>query len=499
MLVKAHSVAFEGIDLIEISIEVSVLERGYPSFDIVGLPSKVIAESKHRILTALKVSGISIPAKKTVINLAPAGLPKQGAFYDLPIAVCLMSAALKTPIPPNSVFFGELSLDGSLRPSSSAFVAALLALESGYENVFAPKNSLSLSQVFGGINAYEVGDLVSLKEHFVGENLLTRISCVGSTGSKNQESAPRLEHVIGQEKAKRALVISAAGKHNILLEGPPGTGKTMLSRVYKGLLPPLTDQESLEVTKIYSIKGLLKNGEQLLTSRPHRAPHHTTSYAGMIGGGLPVMPGEISLAHKGVLFMDEFPEFSRRVVESLREPLEDGCISITRGAGTYTFPADFTLVGACNPCPCGYFGSKIRECVCSSRQIHNYKKKLSGPILDRMDIYVYVGQVPVSKLSSEVPDKENVIEMETKNSIRRVRALQKTREGAVLRGDTQKLYHLNDNASSLLKRAVSKLHLSMRGYSKTVCVARTIADLENSELVLEGHVLEALQYRCESG
>lgn len=420
MLAKVMSAAVVGLDAVPITVEVDVAAQGLPSFTIVGLPDKSVEESKERVRAAIKNSGADFPAKKITVNLAPADLPKEGPAYDLPIALGILIASeqLKAEIT-GSIFLGELSLDGSLRRIWGVLPCAIMTRDKNFNNIFIPTDNLDEANIINKIGVYPVNNLRQLFDHFASENLPAEASL--KTGkiipSKTQKQIFKVlqndeydfENIKGQENAKRALEVAAAGSHNLLMKGPPGAGKTLMARSYATILPKLSFEESLEVTKIYSVANLLNRENPIIISRPFRSPHHTTSHIGLIGGGNIPRPGEISLAHRGVLFLDEFPEFTRQVLEALRQPMEDGHVTISRAAGSVKFPCRFSLVAAANPCPCGYLGDETKNCVCSPSAITRYQKRISGPILDRIDIHVTVPAVKVEKLTTSSKSESSKI------------------------------------------------------------------------------------------
>jgi len=505
VLAKVRSGASFGVKAIDIEVEVNVASKGFPGFSVVGMPSKAVDESRERVKTAIINSDIDFPLAKITVNLAPADLPKEGSCYDLPIAVGILAAGGEVNLPAEkSYFYGELSLDGTLRHTRGVFLLAILAGEMGVKNIYVPRLCANEACVIAGINVYPVSSLSELILHLRGNKLIKKLDIV-ECDQLLDNNRPEFDfsEILGQETAKRALEIAASGGHNIFMMGPPGSGKTMLSRAVPGILPPLTERESLEVTKIFSITGNIPAGGSLVKNRPFMSPHHTTSMVGLIGGGSIPKPGQISMAHRGVLFLDEFPEFSRKSLEALRQPLEDGKVTISRASGSVTLPAQFMLVAAANPCPCGFLGDDKHVCKCTISQIEHYQKKLSGPILDRIDLHLNVPAVDVDKLIS---DKEMGREKSADVRVRVLAARLKQTdrfakvEGVFTNADMKnkhikKFAKLNNGSKTLLKLAVSKYGLSARSYFRLIKVARTIADLDDSDQILEKHVAEALQYR----
>ena len=503
MLTKVWSVANAGLKAIEVEVEVNVASKGFPGFHIVGLPTKAVDEAKERVRTALVNTGIEIPAKKIVVNLAPADIPKEGSAYDLAMAVGILACKGEVVMPQEkSYFFGEVGLDGKLRHTKGVFLLALLAKEMGVKQIFVPKLSANEASVIGGVKTFPVHDLLQLVRHLKGDRLIEPLKYVEREKVIEEAEVDfDFAEVAGQEQAKRALEIAAAGGHNVFMVGPPGSGKTMLSRALPGILPELTEAEALEVTKIYSVTGNIEPGGGLVRRRPFRAPHHTTSKMGLIGGGTKPMPGEISLAHRGVLFMDELAEYSRSTLEALRQPLEDGIVSVVRVAGTVQFPAKFMLIGAANPCPCGFLNHPKKACKCLPMQVLNYQKRLSGPILDRIDIHVSVPFVEPFKLkeSGEDREKSGVI----RDRVMRARRIQEKRLvaekiycNAEMRNKQIKSYcKLTPDAERLLQQAANQWQLSARSYFRIIKVSQTITDLVGEEGISYNHVAEALQYR----
>lgn len=483
------------------------LSRGLHAFSVVGLPDQAVEESKDRISAAIKNSGFESPKQqnhKIVIALAPAEIKKEGAGLDLGIALAYLLANEEIEFNPQSkMFLGELSLDGTVRPLKGVLALARIAKEKGFESIFVPEENVYEAALVNGIQVYGVGTLRGVIDHLEGKKKL--IASPKTEVKQNFfEAENDFSDIKGNEAAKRALQIAASGNHNIALYGPPGTGKTMLARAFAGILPPLSFDEILEVTEIHSISGNLKG--PILTERPFRSPHHTSSYVSMVGGGSTPKPGEITLAHKGVLFLDEFPEFEGRTIEALRQPLEDRYISVSRARGSAKFPAHFILVAAMNPCPCGNFGVKGKPCICNPLQIQRYKKKLSGPIVDRIDMWIEVSKVLHEQLSEKSSKKESPLMrariIEARNRAK-ARFAQKGNSKISSNGEMTArdiVIHLNllPETKDVLDRAAKQLDLSARSYHKIMKVARTIADLDHSSDILAPHILEAVSYRPKS-
>lgn len=508
MVNKVKTATVIGLNAYKVFVETDVI-NSLPSFSIVGLPDTAINEARDRVRSAIKNSGFTFPAKKVVINLAPADLKKEGSNFDLPIAIGLITeeGALEPEKLENYAFIGELSLDGSLRGINGVLPLILGLKNEGIKNIFVPYVNAKEAALAGNdVNIYGANNLAEVVNHFTDAPVKPTYVDINSYLTENsaQEYLYDFKDVKGQQKAKRALEIAAAGGHNILMTGSPGSGKTLMAKCFASILPPLELQEALELTKIYSISGLLSCDEPLMTKRPFRSVHHTASTNGIIGGGSSPKPGEITLAHRGVLFLDEMVEFPRSVLEVLRQPLEDGEVVISRTKHTVRYPAKFMLLGAMNPCPCGYLGDKEKQCTCTEYQISRYQSRLSGPLLDRIDLHVEVPRLTSEELLNAQPSGENSNDIRKRVvSARKIQAERYRNDDILTNSElTSKLirkYCQIDKASAeLLKIAAVKYQLSGRRYDRILKLARTIADLEGSENIQQAHLMQALQYRMNN-
>jgi magnesium chelatase family protein len=505
VLANSHTCAVIGLDGFVVQVEVDI-SPGLPAFNIVGLPDTAVQEARERVRAALRNSGCEFPLRRITVNLAPADLKKAGPAYDLPIAVgILLSSGQLDLALGHSVFLGELSLDGSLRHTTGILAMVSVARQQGFTSVYVPTQDAVEAALVEGIQVFPVPDLATLVSHFRGELLIEPVAASGFPPEASQPlpDALNLAHVKGQDHAKRALEVAAAGFHNLLFNGPPGSGKTLLARCLPTILPQMSSAEALEVTKIGSVNGSLPPDNPLVLRRPFRSPHYTISNAGLVGGGKTIKPGEITLSHRGVLFLDELPEFNHAALESLRQPLEDKVVTISRVSGSVTYPASFMLVAAMNPCPCGFHTHPRTECTCSPSTVARYQKRVSGPLLDRIDVFVEMPPVEYEKLVDQEPaeDSERLRKrVEIARGVQRDRFKEKgfLCNSEMGPAEVWKFCPLDDAAKGLLQTATQRLNLSARAFHRILKVSRTIADLEASEGITVSHLAEALQYRSRS-
>jgi magnesium chelatase family protein len=521
MLARVHSCAVIGLEGVVVEVEVDT-SNGLPAVVIVGLPDAAVQESRERVQAAIKNAGLYFPRKRLTVNLAPASVRKEGPAYDLPIAVGSLIAS--NQLPPESVLdaiiVGELSLDGSVRHVRGVLPMAALARQEGFQRIFVPLADAAEAALIPDLEVLPVGSLADLYAHLSGERLATPQPPIAPE-SLLTSTQTDFSEIKGQEHVKRALEVAAVGGHNVLMVGPPGAGKTLLARALPGILPHMSIDEALDVTRIYSVADQLPSDLPLVNARPFRAPHHTISHAGLVGGGNWPRPGEISLAHRGVLFLDELPEFGMRVLEVLRQPLEDKVVTISRAQGSLTFPANFQLVAAMNPCPCGYYGDPVKACTCSAGTVTKYQKRISGPLLDRIDIHIEVPRVEYDKLSdSRLGEPSSKIQerVERAREIQRRRFAERTHSNpekarqehsssSLLTvacnadmgpAEVRQFCNLDDTCRALMRSATSQLQLSARAYHRTLKLARSIADLAGADQISPAHLAEALQYRPKS-
>jgi magnesium chelatase family protein len=515
MLARVFSCAVIGLEGVIVEVEVD-LGQGLPGMTIVGLPDASVQESRERVQAAIKNAGMVFPRKRIIVNLAPASVRKEGPAYDLPIAlgVLIMNGLLPAETVEEALVIGELSLDGSVRHTRGVLPMAAVARQQGFKRIFVPESDAAEATLVPDLDVIPVANLATLFAHLMGEAQINPVPPV-NLDATIAGNVTDFHDIKGQQHVKRALEVAAAGNHNVLMVGPPESGKTLLARALPGILPRMTIDEALDVTRIYSVADQLPADTPLIQERPFRAPHHTISHAGLVGGGNWPHPGEISLAHRGVLFLDELPEFGPRVLEVMRQPIEDKIVTISRAQGSLTFPANFMLVGAMNPCPCGYYGDPIKECTCSSGVIIRYQKRISSPLLDRIDIHVEVPRVAYEKLSdTRLGEPSAVVQARVEAARQRQRerfAVEKvfapklgsatqidgviTCNADMRPAEVREHCQLDKTGRSLMKTAMNQLQLSARAYHRSLKLARTIADLAGSDEIKPPHLAEALQYR----
>ena len=503
MLAHVLSCAVIGLDGVIIDIEVD-FGQGLPHMAIVGLPDEAVKESRERVYSAIKNADLAYPRKPITVNLAPASVRKEGPSFDLPIAVGVLIAGeqINQEEIEGALVVGELSLDGSVRHVRGVLAIAATARQEGFKRLYVPATDAAEAALIPDLEVIPIGSLAELYAHLTGEQPIAPAQTVPVALSDPPAAQTDFSEIKGQEHVKRALEVAAAGGHNVLMSGPPGAGKTLLARAITSILPPLSLEEALEVTKIYSISDMLPSDTPLMRERPFRSPHHTISHAGLVGGGNMPHPGEISLAHRGVLFLDELPEFGQRILEVLRQPIEDKRVTISRANGTLTFPANFMLIGAMNPCPCGYYGDSQKQCTCSPSAITTYQKRISGPLLDRIDMLLHVPRVEYQKLSSarlgesSADIRQRVVKARERQA-KRFAGTELFSNADMTPAEVRQYCVLDAASQALMQVAMRQMQLTARGYHRVLKLARTIADLAGSEAITQVHLAEALQYRAK--
>lgn len=503
MLAHVLSCAVIGLDGVIIDIEVD-FGQGLPHMAIVGLPDEAVKESRERVYSAIKNANLAYPRKPITVNLAPASVRKEGPSFDLPIAVGVLIAGeqINQEEIEGALVVGELSLDGSVRHVRGVLAIAATARQEGFKRLYVPATDAAEAALIPDLEVIPIGSLAELYAHLTGEQPIAPAQTVPVALSDPPAAQTDFSEIKGQEHVKRALEVAAAGGHNVLMSGPPGAGKTLLARAITSILPPLSLEEALEVTKIYSISDMLPSDTPLMRERPFRSPHHTISHAGLVGGGNMPHPGEISLAHRGVLFLDELPEFGQRILEVLRQPIEDKRVTISRANGTLTFPANFMLIGAMNPCPCGYYGDSQKQCTCSPSAITTYQKRISGPLLDRIDMLLHVPRVEYQKLSSarlgesSADIRQRVVKARERQA-KRFAGTELFSNSDMTPAEVRQYCVLDAASQALMQVAMRQMQLTARGYHRVLKLARTIADLAGSEAITQVHLAEALQYRAK--